>query len=299
MEAFPAADEDQFNFIKRIIEDTDYYVLLLGARYGSLATDGVGFTEKEYRYAMEKEIPVLAFVHSSPQEVDAGKSDLSDPSIAEKFYRFRNEITGNRMVKMWEDSSTLPAFVVLALNQAFADRPRVGWTRGATIDSEQVLHQLVETQAKLETAENELRDLRGAFEIRDDVADLSVELSVTVELWSKTDYSSVRAGDITVSLVLERLFSLLGPNIIEPLNQDSVSNILAIEAAKGEYVHRPAEHKYRLERESLNTVRIQLEALGLIQVRRAKAVNESIYNYWSLTEYGISEVRRLRIIRAT
>jgi len=51
MEAFPAADEEQFEFIKRLIDQTDYYVLLLGGRYGTISPDGYSYTEKEYRYA--------------------------------------------------------------------------------------------------------------------------------------------------------------------------------------------------------------------------------------------------------
>ena len=62
MELFPATDEEQFEFIKRIIDDCDYYVLILGGRYGSLAKDGISYTEKEYLYALSKGIHVLAFV---------------------------------------------------------------------------------------------------------------------------------------------------------------------------------------------------------------------------------------------
>ena len=58
MELFPATDEEQFNFIKRIIDNSDYYVLIVAGRYGSVASDGVSYTEKEYDYAVKKNIPV-------------------------------------------------------------------------------------------------------------------------------------------------------------------------------------------------------------------------------------------------
>lgn len=61
MESFPAVDEEQFEYIKEIIDDCDYYVLILGGRYGSLAPDGVGYTEKEYDYARSKDIKVIAW----------------------------------------------------------------------------------------------------------------------------------------------------------------------------------------------------------------------------------------------
>ncbi|MCR9883896.1 DUF4062 domain-containing protein, partial [Vibrio alginolyticus] len=39
MELFPATDEEQWEFIKRIIDDCDYYLLIIGGRYGSVSSD--------------------------------------------------------------------------------------------------------------------------------------------------------------------------------------------------------------------------------------------------------------------
>src|SRR5688572_21788241 len=61
MELFPAADEDQWSLIKGVIDDCDYYVVILGGRYGSLGPEGLSYTEMEYRYAIEKGKPVAAF----------------------------------------------------------------------------------------------------------------------------------------------------------------------------------------------------------------------------------------------
>jgi len=65
MELFPSIDEEQFNFIKKVIDDCDYYLLIIGGRYGSVSEDGVSFTEKEFDYAKEKGIKILAFVHET------------------------------------------------------------------------------------------------------------------------------------------------------------------------------------------------------------------------------------------
>ena len=51
MELFPAKEKRQFEYIKQVIDDSDYYLLIIGARYGSLDEDQVSFTEKEYDYA--------------------------------------------------------------------------------------------------------------------------------------------------------------------------------------------------------------------------------------------------------
>ena len=63
MELFPASDTEQFSYIKKVIDECDYYVLIIGGRYGSVDSEGISFTEKEYEYAIETNKIVLAFVH--------------------------------------------------------------------------------------------------------------------------------------------------------------------------------------------------------------------------------------------
>lgn len=62
MEQFPASNMSQMEYIKMMLDDCDYYILILAGKYGSIDSDGIGFTEKEYDYAIEKGIPVMSFV---------------------------------------------------------------------------------------------------------------------------------------------------------------------------------------------------------------------------------------------
>src|SRR5579862_5768846 len=75
MELFPALDEEQVSFIKKIIDDCDYYILIIGGRYGSVSDEGVSFTEIEYDYAVSKGIPVIALIHGEPEAIPSGKTD--------------------------------------------------------------------------------------------------------------------------------------------------------------------------------------------------------------------------------
>src|ERR1700680_2418634 len=62
MELFPASDDTQWELIKRVIEESDYYIVIVSARYGSLGPEGLSYTEMEYDYAVMKGIPVLGFI---------------------------------------------------------------------------------------------------------------------------------------------------------------------------------------------------------------------------------------------
>jgi hypothetical protein len=66
MEAFPASDDAPLDYIKKMIDLADYYVLILAGRYGSIDKEsGKSFTELEYEYALAKKKPILAFLHNN------------------------------------------------------------------------------------------------------------------------------------------------------------------------------------------------------------------------------------------
>ena len=50
MELFPAADDQAWQLIKDVIDSSDYYVLLIGGRYGSFNEEGIGYTEQEWLF---------------------------------------------------------------------------------------------------------------------------------------------------------------------------------------------------------------------------------------------------------
>lgn len=46
MEYFAASDMDQFEYIKKVIDDSDYYILILAGKYGTI--------EKRVELAIQK-----------------------------------------------------------------------------------------------------------------------------------------------------------------------------------------------------------------------------------------------------
>jgi Domain of unknown function (DUF4062) len=87
MEIFPAANEDQWTPIKKVIDDCDYYIVNIAGRYGSLGTGGLSYTEMEYRYACEKGKPGIAFPHKDPDQIPAGQCE-TDPDKKAKLGAF-------------------------------------------------------------------------------------------------------------------------------------------------------------------------------------------------------------------
>ena len=141
MELFPAADEEQWAFIERVIDDCDYYILLIGGRYGSVTEDGISYTEKEYRYAKSIGLKVLAFIHGQPEQLPLAQSEIA-PSLRKKLETFRQGAATGRLVKFWNNSAELPELVALSLTKAIKTYPAVGWVRASDAIDQSVLLEL-------------------------------------------------------------------------------------------------------------------------------------------------------------
>ena len=128
MEHFPATDEEQFEYIKGIIDESDFYVLILGGRYGSLTREGISFTEREFDYAKEKGIPILAFLHKDIGRIPLKKSELNEEK-RNKMMEFRKKVMNGRIVKFWGNTKELCVNISTSLSQAFSNTSTAGWTR--------------------------------------------------------------------------------------------------------------------------------------------------------------------------
>lgn len=133
MEQFPASNMSQMEYIKMMLDDCDYYILILAGKYGSIDSDGVGFTEKEYDYAIKKGIPVMSFIIKDPGTLQSQKCEVSDEGRA-KLTAFRNKVCNQKLVKSYTDTSSLRAAVAISLSRCIQDYPSVGWIRGDSID---------------------------------------------------------------------------------------------------------------------------------------------------------------------
>jgi hypothetical protein len=155
MEMFSAEDEDQWEIIKRTIDSSDYYILILGLRYGSQIKDlGKSFTQREYEYALEKGLPVLAFVMDENVALSAKNRD--DDLTAIK--AFRSTVLGNQRMSMpsWKTKDELAKGVTISIVKQISRKPGIGWVRSN--------NQREELASELALLSKENRELRAENE---------------------------------------------------------------------------------------------------------------------------------------
>lgn len=160
MEMFGALDEDQWEVIKRDIDASDYYVLIIGKMFGSeVPGEGISYTQKEYRYAVEQGIPVLAFLMKDDADV-AKTFQETDKDRIEKLKAFRKEVETGRVVSYWSNPDELAGQVISSLMRQIYRRQRPGWIRASEFDIEKSHAELLELTEKVRELEAENADLR-------------------------------------------------------------------------------------------------------------------------------------------
>lgn len=105
MELFPATNDDQWTLIKSVIEDSDYYIVVIGGRYGTIGHQGISFTEMEYRYALEIGKPIIAFVHKNPQDLPSSRTE-QEKEGRYKLEEFK-ELTQKKIGAILDNSSRI------------------------------------------------------------------------------------------------------------------------------------------------------------------------------------------------
>jgi hypothetical protein len=91
MELFPASDDTQWDLIKRVIKESDYYIVIVAGRYGSIGLDGFSYTEMEYDYAVGKGIPILGFVRAKIDDITLDNTEQTE-SGRKKLDAFRQKV---------------------------------------------------------------------------------------------------------------------------------------------------------------------------------------------------------------
>jgi hypothetical protein len=289
MELFPAADEEQFAFIKKVIDDCDYYLLIIGGRYGSTTSEGISYTEKEYDYALERGIKVIALIHENPDEIPAGKSEL-DPGARGRLAAFREKVKKNRIVKSWSSAEQLPGIVALSVPKTIKTFPAVGWVRGDTASSEELLRELNELRK-----ENDLLRRQVAEYSRAQPPDLEglAGLDDLVEIKGEALYDG-SWHPWKHSITWGEVFALIAPFLEKIPSDATVKGILGSSVFE---LISSSGRSPTLNDQNFQTVRIQLQAMGLIKTQYTKTTSGGMAFFWSLTPKGTILLYELRTVR--
>jgi hypothetical protein len=234
MELFPAADDEQFEFIKHEIDYSDYYLIIIAGRYGSLAEDGISFTEKEFDYAVAQGKPILAFLIKDPKKLTVAKSE-EEKKGKSKLKQFTEKAKKSRVVKFYTNPDELKSQVLQALSYQFRVNPKRGWIP-AGLSKREDLEDIRNLQNKvilLETENTELKSQRKDATARlgqgQDLVSLEINMEALAASLSKGETSTEMRipSEIThLDTNWNELLSALYPSGSSLLDSDDVERRL-------------------------------------------------------------------------
>lgn len=272
MEYFPAANEEQFAVIKRLIDRCDYYILILGGRYGSIEPNtGKSYTQLEYEYALEKNIPIAAFYHNNIGKLTSDKVEKTEEGLT-KLENFKI-LVQNKLCKPWSESYELAFKVNSTLDFMFENYPRTGWVKADEISSAEANKELIALRKENDLLKSKIRAL--SFQVPKGTEEYKQGDDKFIIRYERTfidDYDKVYQKEVTWNNV----FLSIATTLLKPVSEQIIRRALNIRILGSEY--------FDINNEDFQTILIQLMALKLISSDIIKY--EGVETFWIITEYG-------------
>lgn len=305
MELFPAANDDQWTLIKKVIDDCDYYTLVVGGRYGSIGPEGLSYTEMEYRYALQTGKPIIAFLHKEPGSIPAAKTEPTEEGRT-KLAAFR-DLASKKHCKYWTNPAELGSQVSRGLIQLIKSSPAVGWVRADRVPNESAALQMVHLHQKIEQLEAELAAAKAVTPY--DTGDFAqgedpFNLHITAKAFDVWD-TEVGEIEVAVPVSWNQIFGAVAPGMIDEAHertvQQALNRLAEAEAASNlRELFRGASkvRTYDVRVVDLETVIVQLRALKLIERSTKQRSVKDTGTYWTLTPAGDAAMTKFRAIPA-
>lgn len=278
MEAFVASDVEQFEVIKKVIELCDYYVLIIGKRYGSINEQtGLSYTEMEYDYAKQLDIPVLVFAQDDSVTVSENKME-TDQNKNDSLKKFRQKALTNRLANIWKTTDDLVGAVAVAIMRAKSEIQRPGWQRATEYDEVSLRREIMELQknnsklsADLNAAKKEIISLTMVSDIAFEGCVINIEY-----LLKYSDYSPTEGR---IQKELPELFRIISTEMMDVTITEKKIDVALREALFGEDSFLYSFQDKQLVKRILN----QLKALNFVYSQWSDKESNL---YWGLTPKG-------------
>lgn len=309
MELFPATDLSAWQLITDVIDNSDYYVLIIGGRYGSLDEAGIGFTEKEYDHAITTKKPVVPLLHENPDNLPREKTE-TDAAAWTKLTSFRTKVEKKHTCVYWKNPDDLKAKVIVGLTSVIKRQPGAGWVRADTVPTGATLVEVLMLKNRI----SELEQVSAARDFgpppgTEGLAQGNDRLELNL-LFTARPRNSVypHNHDVryrgSINPTWSQIFGAVAPAMTNEATdlvlRNSLKSFLTQEAAKV-YQEKKQFKDNQLTNFShtlseIDTCIIQLRALGLIKVNDKKRSVKDIGTYWTLTLYGDALMVQLRAV---
>lgn len=277
MEYFNASDDSQWEVIKSLIRECDYYVLIVAGRYGSIEEEsGKSYTQKEFEYAIEQGVPVISFVHKHPALLPAAKYE-QDPLKREKLEEFKSCVQ-KKLCKMWDNADELSSQVILSLNSLIKSHPRTGWIKADEVSSAEANKELISLRKENDLLKSKIRALSSHVPEGTEKYKQG-EDKFTIRYYSAIEKSLNSKDEYNIEFSWNEIFLSIAYLLFNPTTDEQIRDVL-----ERKLLGKDMNNFYTIFEDDFVSILMQLMVLKLITNDTIR--NKDVYSYWILTEYG-------------
>jgi len=207
MELFTSSNQSQMDTIRRWIDESDVYMLILGGRYGSIEpTSKISYTELEYDYAVQQGKALFSVVitdEAIDQKVSIQGRKVLEVDNNNELKLFRKKVLSN-ISSFFNDEKDIKLCVYESLSDMAQDEKLEGWISAKEVSNNQELFD------EIKLLKNENKKLIEKYTIEKEKklektsnSDLNKEFKYLIETLDKTIIKIPKGADDSVTKDLE------------------------------------------------------------------------------------------------
>lgn len=282
---------EQWNTIKALIDECDYYLIVVGGRYGSLAPTGISYTHREFIYAQTKRKPMASLVHENPEGLPADKRERTAEGVA-RLRDFKELVARGTLVRPWSQSDDLRSGIQRLVGQLVKTHPASGWVRAGQVADLNALRENQELRRQLDELRREIDQLsNGGRAVKPEVlargSDLT-NINYSCNVYVKGNCIVTQAK---TQMTWDAVFATLAPTMMNEVTEDQMRAALAARIGDGALKDVADQHKQAhavrdivVSPVSFNTIKMHFRAMGYI--RKGIGMGPGNQPTWQLTPQG-------------
>lgn len=294
--------------IRKQIDESDYVIFLIGAKYGDLSASGISYPHLDFLYAMSKQKNIICFVDAlvMPRPAHERETNLE---IQRKFHDFK--LLLKKEVKFYYEftnTQDLERNVKKKLQQIFKDEPAVGWVRPK---SNGVLHNEI-VRLKQQNAELKLELEKNKYQATPVMTSNGVMQVNTPMMLSKTEKFVVQYrthayqdGNLKElypqrEMTWHQILKVLASHFTTPAIEANFQRVLnyylentALADARESLPRVHAVARTQIDEHCLQQIKLQMKWNNwIVPELQGKYGNR---NYWQLTQEGQRQLTRVNV----
>lgn len=270
-------------FTRRQIDDSDYFIVLLGSQYGELSVSGLSYLELEYQHARQHNKAILVLMHEAPEQRDAALQETG-PERIEKFQHFRAQLQRNGHELIYYRSlHDLERRLRRKMTGMLVQYPAAGWVRA---------HEVERLETELQQLKAQLHKTKRLAPVMCEPQGAVVKVAMHEECVLDYRIHAYEAGNFKVlhlqrKLTWAQLLLILGEHFTVPMPEDTFAKCLhhylnetALADVRQVLVHAHAVARAQVDPRTLHQVKMQMRQNEWIE---PYGIDERAREVWKIT----------------